>query len=240
MAQFTRVNGDAQPVFALDTANGPIAPSTSTAGTPVQPQGPKLDFFGAVANATVAGEWMAKAKTACPALYERATTKGLTYDYPSNPTDDKIAAILVSSFEANAGIKLIPNPIEPGQYYGIVLTPGSQGDLNRSGWAPDWANASTVIPALFTPTGGFDLSRAAEGDPEAYAEFETLVDSGKGEADRAAQGAIWAAGNQIVMDRVWILPNTFGKTQLLPGTAVGGAYFWDAYGWYNIADIYIK
>ena len=56
MAQFTRTNGDAQPVFALDTANGPIAPSTSTAGTPVQPQGPKLDFFGAVANATVAGE----------------------------------------------------------------------------------------------------------------------------------------------------------------------------------------
>lgn len=56
MAQFTRTNGDAQPVFALDTANGPIAPATSTAGTPVQPQGPKLDFFGAVANATVAGE----------------------------------------------------------------------------------------------------------------------------------------------------------------------------------------
>jgi hypothetical protein len=56
MAQFTRVNGDAQPVFALDTANGPIAPATATAGSPVQPQGPKLDFFGAVANTTVAGE----------------------------------------------------------------------------------------------------------------------------------------------------------------------------------------
>jgi len=56
MAQFTRVNGDAQPVFALDTANGPIAASTATAGTPVQPQGPKLDFFGAVANTSVAGE----------------------------------------------------------------------------------------------------------------------------------------------------------------------------------------
>ncbi len=56
MAQFTRVNGDAQPVFALDTANGPIAPATATAGSPVQPQGPKLDFFGAVANTSVAGE----------------------------------------------------------------------------------------------------------------------------------------------------------------------------------------
>ncbi len=56
MAQFTRVNGDVQPVFALDTANGPIAPATATAGSPVQPQGPKLDFFGAVANTSVAGE----------------------------------------------------------------------------------------------------------------------------------------------------------------------------------------
>jgi hypothetical protein len=56
MAQFTQVNGDAQPVFALDTANGSIAASTATSGTPVQPQGPKLDFFGAVANTSVAGE----------------------------------------------------------------------------------------------------------------------------------------------------------------------------------------
>lgn len=45
MAYFTRVNGDAQPVFALDTANGAIPPTTSTSASPVQPQGPKLDFF---------------------------------------------------------------------------------------------------------------------------------------------------------------------------------------------------
>ena len=56
MAQFTRVNGDSQPVFALDTQNGPVAPSTSLAGVPVQPQGPKLDFFRAVANNSINGE----------------------------------------------------------------------------------------------------------------------------------------------------------------------------------------
>jgi len=32
MAYFAPVNGDAQPVFALDTQNGPIAASTSTSG----------------------------------------------------------------------------------------------------------------------------------------------------------------------------------------------------------------
>ena len=56
MAYFAPVNGDSQPVFALDTQNGPVAPSTSLAGQPVQPQGPKLDFFRLVANTSVNGE----------------------------------------------------------------------------------------------------------------------------------------------------------------------------------------
>lgn len=56
MAYYTPVNGDSQPVFALDTRNGPVAPSTSLAGQPVQPAGPKLDFFRAVANTSINGE----------------------------------------------------------------------------------------------------------------------------------------------------------------------------------------
>lgn len=54
MAYYTPANGDAQPVFALDVQNGPVAASASTAGTPVQPQGPKLDFFSVTANTSVA------------------------------------------------------------------------------------------------------------------------------------------------------------------------------------------
>ena len=46
MAQFTKVNGDYQPVMHLDspayTNNGLNA---KTSGVAVQPQGPKLDFF---------------------------------------------------------------------------------------------------------------------------------------------------------------------------------------------------
>ena len=56
MAYFARANGDAQPVFALDTANGAIPPGTSTAGTPVQPQGPKLDFFQITMANTMAAQ----------------------------------------------------------------------------------------------------------------------------------------------------------------------------------------
>lgn len=56
MASFTKTNGDTQPVFALDTADGKIAAATATAGTIVNIQGPALDFFSLTANATVAGE----------------------------------------------------------------------------------------------------------------------------------------------------------------------------------------
>jgi hypothetical protein len=58
MAQIARVNGDSQPVFAIDVQNGPVAPSASTAGTPVNLAGPKLDFFQvtcANTNATLQG-----------------------------------------------------------------------------------------------------------------------------------------------------------------------------------------
>jgi hypothetical protein len=56
MAYITIVSGDAQPVFATDVLNGPVSPSASTAGQPVNFAGPKLDFFRAVANTTVVGQ----------------------------------------------------------------------------------------------------------------------------------------------------------------------------------------
>ena len=56
MAQFTKVNGTTQPVFNLDVRNGSIAGTANIAAQgPVQPQGPKLDFFSLTANAAITG-----------------------------------------------------------------------------------------------------------------------------------------------------------------------------------------
>jgi len=46
MAGFTRTHGDAQPVFAMDVQNGPVAPSTAADGTTTNFIGPAMDFFG--------------------------------------------------------------------------------------------------------------------------------------------------------------------------------------------------
>ena len=82
---------------------------------------------------------------------------------------------------AKAGIKVKPNPIEVGQYYSIVFDPDKAGDIMWAGWGPDWPNASTVIPELFTPAGGFNLSQV---DDKAYT---AKVQTAKDNTDRAAQ-----------------------------------------------------
>ena len=46
MAGFTRTHGDAQPVFAMDVQNGPVASSTAADGTTTNFIGPAMDFFG--------------------------------------------------------------------------------------------------------------------------------------------------------------------------------------------------
>lgn len=55
MAFITVVSGGSQPVFATDVLN-PVAANATTSGTAVNFAGPKLDFFGVVANTTVAGQ----------------------------------------------------------------------------------------------------------------------------------------------------------------------------------------
>jgi hypothetical protein len=55
MASFAKTNGSTQPVFALDVRNGSVAQNANIAAQgPVQPQGPKLDFFSLTANASLA------------------------------------------------------------------------------------------------------------------------------------------------------------------------------------------
>ena len=53
MAYITPVSGGSQPVFATDVLN-PVAAGASTAATPVNFQGPKLDFFRVNSNVSMA------------------------------------------------------------------------------------------------------------------------------------------------------------------------------------------
>jgi peptide/nickel transport system substrate-binding protein len=188
-------------------------------------------------NAEKATALMAEAKTACPDVYKKATTAGLTFDIGDSDTNKKAATIWIDSVKKNSGIILKFNFIEPGAYYGVVLDETKQGDLSRAGWAPDWANASTVIPELMLDGYGFPLSRAGK-DPT-YAEFKKRAEANLAEADRVKQGAEWAALNQYVMDQMWVIPGVFSKTQEMWGSKLTGVFFWEPQGAPSFGDIQI-
>jgi peptide/nickel transport system substrate-binding protein len=190
-------------------------------------------------NVEKATALMEQAKTECPDIHARATDpkRGIVYDIADSETNKKASAIWIESL-AKAGIVIKFNFIEPGQYYSVVLDPSKQGDLSAAGWGPDWANASTVIPELFTEGAGFPLSQNWV-DPE-YAAFKARSDKNLAEPDRVKQGKEWAALNKFVMDRMWIIPGTFSKTQEIWGSGIGGAYFWEPQGALSFGDLYLK
>jgi peptide/nickel transport system substrate-binding protein len=190
-------------------------------------------------NVEKAQALMDEAKTTCPELYARATDpkRGITYDIADTETNKKGSAIWIEAL-AKVGIVIKFNFIEAGKYYSVVLDPTKQGDLSAGGWAPDWANASTVIPELFTQEGGFPMSQNW-GDP-AYAEFKKRSDANLAEPDRKKQGAEWAALNKYAMDQMWVIPGTFSKTQEIWGSKIGGAFFWEPQGALSFGDLYLK
>ena len=224
--------------FNGDPADGVIKPlmGLDYAKTGYASDDPNWKQEGNVAKAQ---ELMAQAKMDCPELHARVTDpkRGIVYDIADSETNKKGSAIWIESL-AKAGIVIKFNFIEPGSYYAVVLDPSKQGDLSAAGWGPDWANASTVIPELFTEGAGFPLSQNWN-DP-AYAEFKERSDANLAEPDRVKQGKEWAALNKYVMDQMWVIPGTFSKTQEIWGSGIGGAFFWEPQGALSFGDLYLK
>ena len=211
--------------FSGDLADGVIKPNM---GVDYAPSGLWESLLGAPIPPTGDPEF---AKKLIAESGEPAPT--ITFDYPQTPTGDKAAAIIVSSL-ARAGITVKPNPIEAGQYYGVVFDPEKAHELINAGWGPDWPNASTIIPELFTPTGGFNLSQYDNAD------FNKAVDAAKIEADRTKQANMWQDLNKQAMADVAAIPTRFERQQRMTGNKVGQVYLWPAYGSWPYGDMYVK
>lgn len=146
----------------------------------------------------------------------------LVFDYGKSEVNDKAAAAVVAGLE-RCGITVQPNGIEPGGYYGVVMDPEKQGGMSAAGWAPDWVNASTVIPELFGQ-GGFNLSQYND------AAFNAEVDAAKAMTDRAEQAKAWQALSKKSMELALAVPTRFGLEQRLIGSKIQNAYIWGPYG----------
>jgi peptide/nickel transport system substrate-binding protein len=151
-------------------------------------------------NADYAKSLLEKAKTSCPDAYDRATNpaKGITWDIANTATNQKASVLIIDAMKA-AGFNIKFNFIPSGQYYSTVMNTAKQNDISSAGWGADWANASTVIPELFTQEGGFNLSQ--NWNDAAYAAFKKKSDAAKVETNRAKQAKGWQELSQYVMDQ---------------------------------------
>jgi hypothetical protein len=116
MAYITVVSGGAQPVFATDLRNGPVAQTANlAAGGPVNFAGPKLDFFGITANSSLAVSGAGNAagyvsnvlqaiqQTTTVAMYQVSPASPTVLNIAVYPTGAaNIATILAASQQANA------------------------------------------------------------------------------------------------------------------------------------------
>jgi peptide/nickel transport system substrate-binding protein len=190
-------------------------------------------------NPDYAKTYLEKAKTSCPDAYARATAadKGITWDIAQSSTNQKASVLITDALKA-AGINIKFNFIPGGQYYSTVMNPAKQNDISSAGWGADWANASTVIPELFTKEGGFNLSQ--NWNDAAYAAFKKKSDATKVETDRAKQAKGWQELSQYVMDQYWIIRPVFSKTQDTWGSKVGGVFYWEPQGTFGFGGLYVK
>ena len=182
-------------------------------------------------DAAYAKQLIAKSGVAAPTL---------TFNYADTPVNGKAAAIVQSSLQA-AGFTVKLAPLPSGTYYSTVFDPKKAGDFGMGGWGPDWPNASTVIPPLFTQEGGWDLSQVND------TAFNAEVKAAQTETDRAKQSTLWQALNVETMKNVWIIPTFFPLAQGMMGTKLatgttpdGSLYRWGPYGSNPYGDLYVK
>lgn len=188
---------------------------TDLFGAPVPPQG----------DPALAKKLIADSGEAAPTL---------TWNFADRPVGQQYFAVVQSSL-ARAGITVNPGAIPPGDYYKVVFDPKNEltGEFGNTGWGADWPNASTVIAPLYTEVGGWDLSKVND------AAFTSAIQDALGTLDRAAQATKWQALNKEAVQKGWIIPTFFGRSQTLAGTKVGPVYRWPAYGSWPYGIMYV-
>lgn len=164
----------------------------------------------------------------------------VTFSYRQQPDYEKMAAAVKASLE-KAGMKVKLNPIEVSAYYTTILDDSRATTLMENGWGPDWPNASTVIPPLFTKKGGWDMSRAYD---KAYG---AKIEAALSETDRAKQSQLWQDLNKEAMQQAWVVPFQFELDNRLGGSKVKSAsgknqnlYIGGAAGNWPYNDMYVE
>lgn len=109
MASIPLVSGGSQPVFAIDTLNGPQQANTANytpAGTPTNFQGPKLEFYGIDLGADPSAQAGVNGaiQFILQDIQQTTTVAFYQVDATANATNMSIATYPAGAFGANASV----------------------------------------------------------------------------------------------------------------------------------------
>lgn len=154
MAQFTKVNGTTQPVFAMDVANGSISGTANVqAQGSVNLAGPGLDFFSLVANATInsGGNVNGYINATIQALQSGAGITG-------GGAGGTIALYQVSPAANILNFAIYPKGAyaNTAQVLAAAVTANSSGGLTAVGWSSCASNA--VFTTMAATNSGLPLA----------------------------------------------------------------------------------
>jgi peptide/nickel transport system substrate-binding protein len=156
----------------------------------------------------------------------------ITYQYPKDLTQDKLATNIKSELE-KAGFKVTLSGLDADTYYDVVANPRQTADVVWARWASDWPSGSTVIPPLLD--GRANMSAETLGND--YAEYNDpltnkAIDTALSLTDSAAQQQAWSAIDQQVVKDGVIIPMMADKALYLYGSHIKGFLLNAAFGGY--------
>jgi len=156
MAIFTKTNGTTQPVFAMDVGNGTISGTANIAAQgSVNIQGPGLDFFSLVANASIAtgGNVNGYINNTLQAIQSGAGISG-------GGAGGTIALYQVSPGTSQTILNLAIYPkgayANTAQVLAAAQVANATGGLTTTGWASCASNA--VFTTMAATNSGLPLS----------------------------------------------------------------------------------
>ena len=148
----------------------------------------------------------------------------LTLDYPDSAAAEAQVSAVVSALSL-AGLTVEPNPVPLTSYYQQVLDPSRRGHLSWLLWRPDWANASRVLPPLFSAGSDVNLSGVNQSGGVVDQTLQDLLDEGRVTTDRATQAELFAQANERVVDLGLVVPLTFSRSQRAWGSGLDDVFY---------------
>lgn len=168
---------------------------------------------------------------ACPAK--------LKVTFPDQKDVRRQVATVIESYQL-IGIEVQLNAVNPDEYYDIMGNPSNNNDLILTGWIPDWANGSAIIPPLFdgrlipTKSGASsNLNFSLLNDQE----INGLIDQALGESKLDVQYNLWGQLDEKIQSKATVIPIIYTKALRMAGTNVRGGFIHPQYGQPDMASI---